>query len=360
MTWNPFTSASKNFLGIDIGTTAIKVVELSQRGDRIKLENYGEASAQTLYEKPFRTIDKNTLLFSSQEIAKALLAVFEEAKIIEKKAIFSIPDFASFFIDFSLPPMTKEELPEAVKYEAKQYIPMPLSEVTLDYSIISGQLGKGRQKSTPLKILLVAVPNEIINQYYEIADLAGLQLRAIEAEAFGLMRSLIREDKGTVCIIDIGAQSTTINIVDNNILKKSHSFDISGGELTEVIAKSLNIDSIDAEKLKKERGLDETGQNIKKVLLPLLDYVISETEKILKNFSQQEGKEPAKIILAGGSAQMAGLRQYFEETFKKEIIIADPFADIFYPPILEETLKQMGSSYSIAVGMALRGLELDK
>jgi len=359
MVWNPFKSASKNFLGIDIGTTAIKVIELSKRGDRIKLENYGEALAQTLYEKPFRTIDKNTLLFSSHEIAKALLAIFEEAKIIEKRSVFSIPDFGSFFIDFSLPPMTKEELPEAIKYEAKQYIPMPLSEVTLDWSIIGGEMGKGRQKSTPLKILMVAVPTEIINQYQEIASLAGIKLQAIEAEAFGLLRSLIRNDKRVICIIDIGAQSTTINIIDNGILKKSHSFDISGGELTQLVAKSLNVDFDAAERLKREMGLGEGGQDIKKILLPLVDYIIAEADKILRAFLQQEGKEPEKIILAGGSAQLPGLKKYFLETFKKEIEVANPFADIFYPPVLEETLKQMGSSYAIAVGMALRGLELN-
>ncbi|MFH1894358.1 MAG: type IV pilus assembly protein PilM [Patescibacteria group bacterium] len=359
MVWNPFSPASKNFLGIDIGTTAIKVIELSKRGDRIKLENYGEASAQTLYEKPFRTIDKNTLLFSSQEIARALLAIFEEAKIAEKKSIFSIPDFASFFIDFSLPPMTKEELPEAIKYEAKQYIPMPFSEVTLDWLIIGGEMGKGRQKSTPLKILLVAVPTEIINQYQEIASLSGIKLQAIEAEAFGLLRSLIGNDKRTVCIIDIGAQSTTINIVDNGILKKSHSFDVSGGELTQLLTKSLDIDFDAAERLKRETGLEDGGREIKKILMPLVDYIASEAEKILKAFLQQEGREPEKIILAGGSAQMPGLKKYFSETFKKETEIANPFIDIFYPPVLEETLKQMGSSYAIAVGMALRGLELN-
>jgi len=357
--WNPFKPASKNFVGIDIGTTAIKVIELSKRGDRIKLENYGEASAQTLYEKPFRTIDKNTLLFSSHEIAKAILAIFEEAKIAEKRAVFSIPDFASFFIDFSLPPMTKDELEEAVKYEARQYIPMPLSEVTLDWSVIEGQIGKGKQKGTPLKILLVAVPTEIVNQYYEIASLAEIKLQAIEAEAFGLLRSLIRNDKRVICIIDIGAQSTTINIIDNSILKKSHSFDVSGGELTQLVAKSLNIDFDAAEKLKREIGLEEGSQDIKRILLPLVDYIVSETEKILRAFVQQGGREPEKIILAGGSAQLPGLKKYFLETFKKEIEIADPFIDIFYPPVLEETLKQMGASYAIAVGIALRGLELN-
>jgi type IV pilus assembly protein PilM len=106
-------------------------------------------------------------------------------------------------------------------------------------------------------------------------------------------------------------------------------------------------------------GLEEGGKDIKRILLPLVDYIASEADKILRTFLQQEGKEPEKIILAGGSAQLPGLKKYFLETFKKEIEIANPFIDIFYPPILEETLKQMGPSYAIAVGMALRGLELN-
>lgn len=355
MTWFPFKVISKNFLGIDIGTSAIKIVELSRRGDRIKLENYGEASALTLYEKPFRTLDKSTLLLSGQDIAKAITAIFEEAKILERKAVFSIPDFSTFFTDFELPPMTKEELSEAVKYQAKQYIPMPLSEVTLDWSIIEGRMGNKSQKSTPLKILLVAVPNEMINQYQEIASIARIKLQAIEAETFGLLRSLVRDDKRVICMVDIGAQSTTVNIVDKGILKKSHSFDISGNELTQLISKSLNIDHKEAERFKREKGFDDP--DIKKILLPLVDFILSEIEKVSLTFYQTEGKEIAKIILAGGSVQIPGLKQHFSEKFKAEVEIGNPFANIFYPPILEDIIKKMGPSYAIAVGMALRGLE---
>jgi type IV pilus assembly protein PilM len=355
--WNPFKKIEKNYLGIDIGTTAIKVVELSQHGDRIKLENYGEAAAQTLYERPFRTIDKNTLSLSSPEIAKALLAIFEEAKILERKAIFAIPDFASFFIDFSLPPMTRAEVPEAIRYEARQYIPMPLSEIVLDWTIIGGELGKRKQKGTALKVLLVAVPLEVIHQYEEIANFAGLKLKAIEPEAFGLLRALVDRDKKTVCILDIGAQSTTINITDSGILKKSHSFDISGNELTQLLAKSMGVSYSDAETFKKEQGLED-GIGTEKILLPLIDYVIDETRKITKEFYQSEGKEVEKIILAGGSSKIPGLKNYFATELKIDTTIANPFVNIFYPPVLEETIKKMGPSYAIAVGMALRGFEL--
>lgn len=358
MNFNFFQKISKSSLGIDIGTTAIKIVELSQRGDRIKLENYGEASAMTLYEKPFRTIDKNTLLLSSHDIAKAILAIFDEAKIIERQAVFSIPDFASFYIDFSLPPMTKDEISEAVKFEARQYIPMPLSEVTLDWSVIEGEIGKNRRKGTPLKILLIAVPTEFINQYQEIAQLAGVKLKAIEAEAFGLLRSLLKNEKGPACVMDIGAQSTTVNISDKGILKKSYSFDLSGNELTQLISKSLNVDYNNAEMLKKEKGLEESEYNTRKILLTLINYMVSETEKVLNGFSQSGGGEVKKIILSGGTANTPGLKKYFSEEIKKEVEIADPFKNIFYPPVLEETINKMGPSYSIAVGEALRGLEI--
>jgi Tfp pilus assembly PilM family ATPase len=130
--------------------------------------------------------------------------------------------------------------------------------------------------------------------------------------------------------------------------------------LTQLIAKSLSVDSATAEKLKQEKGLDENASpNIKKVLLPLIDYILSETDKILKNFTKEYGIEVEKIILGGGSAQMPGFKKYFSEFFNKETETADPFKDIFYPPILEDTFKKIGSSYSVATGMALRGLELE-
>ena len=352
----------KRFLGIDIGTSAIKMVELSRWGERIKLENYGEILARFLYQKPFRTFEKSTLLLSSNDIAKAIKAVMVEAQIKTRQCIFSIPDFSSFFTNFELPPMTKEELPQAVTFEARRHIPLPLGEVTLDWEVLKGEIN---QKKTKLKILLVAVPNEVINQYREIATLSELGLFALEAEVFGLVRSLIPEDeKRVISLIDIGDRSTTCSIIEKRVLIKSHSFDMGGNQLTEQIAKSLSIDYKTAADLKTKYGL-LTGpglelvaeENIREVLLPLIDLALKEIEMIVKNFRQIEGKEIQKFIIAGGTALLPGLKEYFEDYLKKEVEIANPVSKIFYPPILEKTLKKMGPAYAIAVGMALRGLE---
>ncbi len=292
----------KKFLGVDIGTSHIKIVEISKFGNRRKLENYGSLPADILYQKPFRTFEKSTLLLSSNDISRAISAIREEAKIKTRQAIFSIPDFSTFFTNFELPPMTKEELPQAIRYEARQHVPMPLGEVTLDWQVIEGEVsvkGKTLQQQkfgaeqANLKILLVAVPTEVINQYREIAKIAQLELVALEAEVFGLISSLIKEDdKRPIVLVDIGAQSTTCSIVDKRILKISHSFDISGSEFTKVISQGLNVDYRTAENLKIKYGIaglnnieQGPGKEVKEILLPLVDVILREVEEIFNNFS---------------------------------------------------------------------------
>lgn len=350
-------------LGVDIGTSFVKVVEISKQGSRRKLENYGSLTASVLYDKPFRTFEKNTLLLLDEDVARAILAVIEEAKIKTKRVVFSIPDFSSFFTSFELPQMTESELPQAVRFEARQHVPMPLSEVTLDWQIVEGHFLDKETVKTKLKILLVAVPNEVINQYREIARLAQLELVSLEAEVFGLLRSLVDEtEKRPIALVDIGAQSTTCSIVEKRLLKVSHSFDASGNELTRIIAKSLDISDPEAEIMKKQYGLlapegNETARQIRDILLPFVDMILKEVEMIMNNFSREREREIQKIILAGGSALLPGLKEYFSQNIKKEVEIANPFAKIFYPPILENILRQMSPSYAIATGLALRGLE---
>ena len=389
MLWPFFKILPKRFLGIDIGTSFIKAVELSRWGERRKLENYGEIKAPALYEKPFRTFEKSTLLLSNRDIAWAIKAIIQESGIKTRQTILSIPDFSSFFTNFELPLMSKEELPDAVKYEARLHIPLPLKEVVLDWMVVEGEALNSSKKrldrrsadQEKLKILLVAVPNEVVNQYREVAALAGLQLFSLEAEAFGLLRSLVNEEakEQVLVLLDIGARSTTCSIIDKGILKTSYSFDMAGNELTEVVAKSFNIDYKTAENFKKKYGLllgQELGlgveKNVREILLPLIDVILTEVKKISGNFYQQEKKEVQKIIIAGSAILTPGLLEYFQEHFKKEeyetsshlnasracvIEIANPFSDIFCPPILENTLKNMGPAYAISVGMALRGLE---
>ena len=336
-----FKKTAKSFLGVDVGTSAIRVVELGRRGKDIQLDNYGEVKTASL--------SKDTLLNSNQQLGAFLKAILREADMKSRAVNFSIPDFSSFFTSFELPPMPEKELEQAVRFEARSYIPLPLSEITLDWQLVGER-----------KILVAAIPNSTISQYQQIASIAGLEIRALEAEVFALARPLAREEQNTSAIIDIGARSTTCNIFEKGTLKISHSFNVSGNELTEILRRSLKINYEAAEELKKKAGVwGIAGQEkeVGEILLPLIDAMLSEVKKTFNNFRQQEGKDVEIVILAGGSALMPGLKEYFFEELDKKVDIANPFSSISFPQILEETLKEMGPVYAIAVGLALKGLE---
>ncbi|MBI2626166.1 MAG: type IV pilus assembly protein PilM [Candidatus Nealsonbacteria bacterium] len=351
-----FISGSKSAIGVDIGTSAIKIVELSQQGKRIKLDNYGEMEATALYEKPFRSFEKSTLTISSSDVVRAITAVLKEARIKTAKAYFSIPDFSTFFTTFRLPSMTEEELPKAVQYEARQHIPLPLSEVVLDWQLIGKK--SSDHKINDFDVLLVAVPNEVIRQYQDIAKFTKLEIVAMEAEVFGLARALVApEDKSSIMLIDIGARSTTISIVDQGTVKVSHSFDTAGNDFTNLISRGLSLGIGEAEETKKKQGILTGTLAVKESILPMIDLILSEAKKISQNFYLSSNKKNQKIILAGGSAFMPGLADYFSETMEVSVEIANPFANLYYPPILEDVLRKMGPSYAIAVGAAMRGLE---
>lgn len=363
MIWTPFKSFSKRFLGVDIGTSSVKVVEISSWGKKKKLENYGEMGAASIYKESFRTFEKNTLTLSEKDISRGIKAILDETGITTKKAFLSIPDFSSFYTSIELPAVEEDELAKAVEFEARRYIPLPISEVTLDWQITEGNPSEDKK----LKVLLVAIPNRIIEQYKNIAVLCGLDLVALEAEAFGLVRSLVKNSKEVVCLVDIGSRSTTISIVDKGILKLSHSFDIAGNDFTEQLSKSLGVDTDEAEILKYEVGLTpESERKIDKILYPLIDLVVVEIEKIFNFFYRSELKKVQRVILAGGAVKLIGLKSYFLTRLNydveqgkptREVTIGNPFSDLYYNPILEDLLKEMGPSYAIAVGMALKGFE---
>ena len=345
-----FTFIPKSFLGVDIGTSTIKVVELTRWGRKKSLKNYGEMRSEVLYDKPFRTAEKSSLLLSAKDIARALRGILQEAKIKTKDAIFSIPDFSSFFTHFELPPMSKEELSEAVQYEARKHVPLPFSEVTFDWQILNKKrFGLPKEAA---RILMVVVPNELINQYQEIARLSNLSLSALEAEVFGLIRSSLGDKKESVVILDMGAQTTTINVVKKGVLQSSRSIDIGGGSFTERIAQSLSINRKEAEEKKRTQGF--FPQELKTILAPLLDTVVVEIRQAMGDFKEQEIQ---RIVLGGGSSLLPGLKEYLKESLNITVELVDPFRSVFYPSLLEGTIKEMGPSYGVAVGMALRGLE---
>ena len=355
MGFNPFKLFfPKKMVGVDIGTASIKVVEISRWGGGRTLDNYGEIQSAALFKESFRATGKGNYLFSANFVSRAIRAVLDEAKIKTTSAIFSIPDFSTFFVSFDLPPVSLEELPDAVRFNAPQYIPLPISETTLDWKVISGTPGSNQN----IKVLVVAIANQVIQEYQRVAEMAGLELYALEAEASAVARVLVRDHKKTICVLDIGVQSTTVNIVDQGILKKSYSFDFAAGnQLTHAISTAMDKGYTEAEEIKKAKGLLSPEKNISETLYLLVDPLLSEVEKISLEFARTEGREIEEIYLTGGTANLSGLKEYFAAALKKKVEVPNCFTDLLYPPILGSSLTEMSPRFSVAVGVALQGLE---
>jgi len=347
---------SKKSLGIDIGAASIKIVEVSVSGNKRKLENYVEFKLPPL-EKSIKTFHGESLLLISDDVAQILQAILKRAKIKQRKAVFSIPDFSSFFTTFSLPPMTETEIPQAVEFEARHHIPIPLQEVTFDWQVVEKeQVASG----VKLKVLLVAVPNTVLKNYQRMADLSQLEIAGMEAEVFGLIRSSFPRgplEHLPLCMVDIGWQSTTVSIVEKKKLKQSFSFDLSGTGLTDDLASALQVEPEKAEDLKKRFGLDPQREDVSKVLTARIESLALEIDKICKNFFQSEGKRVDNIILSGGTSFLFGLREYLSTRIKKKIFKADPFSSLSFPSVLNNRLKELGPSFPVAVGAAMMGAE---
>lgn len=351
--------SKRTSLGVDIGTKVIRAVEISNNKGVITLENYGEVNLDVACKEFFRSFDKKNLNPAVNNISAALAAIIAETGIKTKKVVFSLPDFATFFTTFELPPMSKKEIANAIGFEARKYIPLPLSELVLDWQLMNEESLKANNK-----VLVMAVPKVIVEQYKTIAEQSGLELTALEAEAMALKRAVVRNSKDPVCLLEMGFQSTNVNIVDEGFMKMSFSFDMAGKDLTFSLSETLNIPAGDAEVMKKTQGLlNGEEQNVSHVLTPILSIISEKTKKVIEEFERKENKNISKVYLAGGTSLLPGIKEYFEKSLNQERVnplvveVAKPFQGVNYPPVLEKKMDEINASYAIALGEALRKFE---
>lgn len=345
----------KKYLGVDIGMTSIKVVMISSFGKRVKLENY--ASLQMSFSNGHRGFfhkEEGGLL--AEEVSILLRSVLNKARIKERKAAFSLPSFSTFFTTFDLPPMTEKEVPGAVEFEAQHHIPLPISEVTFDWRVVEKL---ETEKGLKTKILLVAVPNDVLFSYQRLATLLDMEINGLEASIFGLVRGVISPDlrSEVVCLVDIGWKVLTVSIVKRGIVQLNRSFEISADDFIKAVASNLGISMVRAEKILQEKGLDPSDKKVLQAVLPVIDTIGDYIEETCASFNlgfNKKHPQVSTIILCGGMASLSGLKEYLGASLGKKTLVADPFQGISFSRVLEPRLKELGPSFAVAVGTALR------
>lgn len=354
-------------LGIDIGTSSIKIVEIEKIEERAVLKNYGEV---VLGPRAGAALGQATNL-SPEKIAEALRDIFRETGITPRHTLLTIPASTSLLSVAELPDVGKKELEGMISIEARRYIPMPMSEVTLDWWILPKV--KKEQKETSasaatqtslgkIEVIIAAIHNEVLKRYQTIEQNAQIPTANahFEIELFSTLRSVVGRDLAPVLVVDMGASVTKLVIIDNGAMRSSHLVSTGSQDITLSLAKSINVPVEQAEDIKCRIGMigDEQGRDVRAVAELLLANIMTEAKRFVENFEQKYNTKLERIIFVGGGARLKGLNTIVQEKFPGvDFKIGDPFARLDTPAFLESTIQDISPVFAPAIGIALKGLE---
>lgn len=346
--------SKERFLGVDFGTESIKAVELELRGGRPFLTNYGEA---TLF--PPHDSQKPAVRSFREDMAVRFRILLEKMKPETREICISMPSFLGLISLIDFPKMTDAELEEAVRFEARKYIPSPLEDVSLSWELLgkkkTNEVASEDGKQQKSEILLVAALNKDVWQYEGYVNAVGYKMKLLELETFSIVRAVVGNDPGTFLVIDIGARAANLILVEGGYVKKSRSIDAGGRDITRSLAESLNISPDRADTLKKS-GKDFLNAKDIAVIFPAVETIVSEASRMVDSWKvkRPDGNIDG-VILSGGTGRLAGLTSYLSKKIGIPVTLSDPWRTISYPPALQPKIESIGASFSAAIGLALYG-----
>lgn len=353
---NPFSSlfSEKSYLGVDIGTTSIKVVELRRSNSSFELMNYGFLESYGHLERLNNALQTSTLKMLDKDMIQLLKILVKNSNVKSTRVVASLPTFSSFTTLLEIPQMSNEDTSKAMQFQAKQYIPLPISAVTIDWIKVGER--KDEKGNTIQQVLLVSVPNEQILKYQTIFKGAGLTLASLEVEGLSNARILSSASKQTTLILDIGSRSTSIAVAKSGNLLSVGQTDFAGGSLTQTIASGLNIRVRRAEDLKKLRGLKGAGGEfeLSTLMLPILDVIIGEAQRVRNNYEKGYNERVEQIVVTGGTANLLGIVPYIQDQMGLPTTKANPFSQIHYPSSMEPLVGELGPELAVAVGLGIK------
>ncbi|MFH0755427.1 MAG: type IV pilus assembly protein PilM [bacterium] len=357
-----FAPKDTSVLGIDIGSSSVKVVQLKKQGGKAILETYGEIALG-----PYAGTDiGRVVILPVDKLSGVIKDLLKESNTTTLNSGLSISIGSSFIIFMKMPAFEEKNFTEMVPIEARKYIPVPISEVTLDWwaipkdekTISEFQSGQKIEDNKSTEILLIIINNDILNKNKEIQKIVGLATTFSEVEIFSCMRAILEPSIEPQVIMDFGASSTKVFIVEKGILRASHVINKGSQDITLSISKSMGLSFDEAEKIKIKQGILNTKiDSVFEISSVTIDYILSETEHFIMNYYKKSGKKISKIILTGGGSLLHGLKEKAQKSFETLVEIANPFSKIEYPAFLEEILKTAGPEFTVAIGLAIRKLQ---
>lgn len=371
-----FSPKQTSVVAIDLGISSVKLVQLRKEKGKAVLETYGELACG-----PYNnfSVGQSTNL-SVEKTVELLRDLFKEANVTTSTAIFSIPLRSSLIVSAEVPELAKNNLAEVIPIEARKYVPVPISEVMLDWWVIpqssadraaeaeqaadipentNGGADASFDRGRKIEVLIASIHKDTIRQYQDISSQLKLDINSFEIETFSSIRSVIPNNLAATAILDMGAGTSKIAIVDYGIVRLSHTIDKGSQDITVAISKSLNIPFAKAEEIKRRLGLvgDVEKGDLVEMVSPIVEYIFAEAAKTMLKYQKEHQRSIDKIVLIGGGALLKGILDLAKTIVGVPVVVGLPFDKVEAPAFLNSVLKEAGPEFAVAIGLALRKLE---
>ncbi|HYC83271.1 MAG TPA: pilus assembly protein PilM, partial [Candidatus Paceibacterota bacterium] len=304
-----FQKKGNSVLALDIGSSAVKAVQLRKEQGRVILETYGEIATG-----PYGNLAVGqAAALSNEKTSELLKDLMRETNITTTSGSIAVPLRSSLLITLEVPDMPKADLEKAIPIEARKYIPVPISEVELDWWIIPRQVGDlvvttedpdKPEGAKILEVLVVAIHKDTIRQLQDISANVALTSNLYEIETFSAIRSVMHNDLMASVMVDMGAGSTKVAIVDYGIVRLSHTINKGSQDVTMAISRSLGVPFAKAEEIKRRVGLVERvgEESVVSSISPVTEYIFSELNRVVLDYQKKHNRSVGRIILIGGGA----------------------------------------------------------
>ena len=345
-------STGQMVVGIDVGSSSIKVVQLEEVKNVLTLTTYGEIQLGPYGNKE---IGQSVMLSAKQE-QEALVDVLRESAVVAKHAVFAMPLSSSFVTNTIVDADPKADISALVRVEARKVIPVSLNEVTLDWAEM--ELEEAQKEDMKREVLIAAIQNSALERFKILTQFAGLSVPPTEIECFSAIRSLHTEGAEDIAIIDIGATSTKLYVAKKGLLMRMHRIRVGGATATNRIASVLNIGFEDAEIRKREvQKTDSDYADIKRAHDTSFERAFKELNQVLQEYEEKNSVKIKNIYLSGGATLFAGVDTALRDVLHRDISRTNAFAKVSYPAFMQDTIKEIAPSFTVALGAALRAFE---
>jgi len=340
----------KSGVGLDIGSSAVKAVELKASG-----KGYRVTAIASEPVPPDSIVDG--AIIDGGAVAEAIKKLFAKKGFKTKEVAASLSGNAVIVKKISLPVMTEQELAESIYWEAEQYIPFDIQDVSLDYQVLDS--GAGADGKGTMEVLLVAAKKEKIADYTSVITQAGRQAVVVDVDAFALQNAYEANygpGPSVVVLLNAGASATNVNIIANGQSLFTRDLSLGGNTYTEAVQRELNLPFEEAEAAKKGFPVEgHTFDDVRPVLHAVTENLLLEIQKTFDFYKATAASDQIdRIVLSGGASAVDGFADALADRFGLAVEHFDPFRQVAFEKPPAENVAELAATAAVAVGLALR------